>query len=82
MSRSLEERVSTTTRRLVLIHAALNLQDDVAIDNDDLFAAVAELALHAYEDLEPLTHAPAEVANWAPDEQSHDEQSHEERDGR
>ena len=74
-SRSLEERVTTTARRLVLIHAALNAPEDVALDDAVLAAAVAEIAEQAYADIAPLVDAPGDIANWEPNAQSGNEGS-------
>jgi len=62
---SLEERVNFAHRRLVLIHAAANASEDVA-DEGEVMAAIADVAHEAAEALEPVTHAPAEIANWTP----------------
>jgi hypothetical protein len=64
---SLEERVHAVYRDLALIHAACqNDPDHVHVDYDDLIDAVSMAALRAAETLEPLRHAPGEIANWTP----------------
>ena len=64
---TLEERVNSVYRSLVLIHAASNSDvDGLWVDADALQDAISEAAWRALEMIDPLRHAPGAVANWRP----------------
>ena len=68
--RSLEERVNCAHRQLALMRAACLAITNLDVFEDDeqgnVLEAIAELARDAADLLEPLIHAPGEIANWEP----------------
>lgn|SRR3990167_282635 len=67
---SLEDRVNSVYRSLVLIHAASAADvDALRVDADALQDAISEVAWRALEMIDPLRHAPGDVANWRAEEE-------------
>ena len=70
---TLEERVARTVNRLAVLERLLSLEGmesaDLVPPVDELSvrAGIHELIYEAYETLEPVTHAPAEISSWTPD---------------
>ena len=75
---TLEERVARTVNRLAVLERLLSLEamesaDLVPpVDDNSVRAGIHEMIYEAFETLEPVTHAPAEISSWEPDT---DEQS-------
>ena len=69
---TLEERVGRTLNRLAVVERMLALEGlDAAdvippMDALSIQAGIHELIYDAWETLEPVTHAPGEIANWEP----------------
>ena len=68
---SLEERVGRTVNRLAVLERLFELESTQGADDCDhegaVRAGVHALILESVEDLEPITNAPGEIANWVPD---------------
>ena len=70
---TIEERIGRTVNRLAVVERLLSLAGLEAavhcgsVDKAALTAGLHELIIASYEDLEPIGHAPGEIANWEPD---------------
>jgi len=69
-----DERVARTVNRLAVIERLLSLEGmesaDLVPSVDELSvqAGIHELIYEAYETLEPVTQAPAEISSWEPEQ--------------
>ena len=64
---SLEELINLAYSRLAAIQAAANSEiDDDIFTAEQVLGSINDLAREAKELLEPIRHAPPDVANWTP----------------
>jgi hypothetical protein len=66
-SLSLEERVNSVKRRLLLARATCGMEpDETGVSRSDLLDAIAESIEDMLELLEPIIQARSSVLNWVP----------------